>query len=440
MSGSAAAEIFARTRPQGYSAISEITTWRRSLISVVGVVTDLREPGPTRGTDWQMTFDLMDIDERKVRVKFFKPKDELPRIEQNGDVVFLRDIKISSFSGQRLLLSEWGTGFIVFPKDTIPKPTNRHAFMDATTTFEHFASKQERVNAHMHQWAISLREQFRRDFPFGQVTPAQAVAKQGFSPAGMSNADASARSAVFVPRDKYSPLSGIKIEGDGSFYDLVGEVVKIFYDRGPVDVTEIYITDYTENKILRDHEPNDAYGYGQDKWQGPYGRRSLRVDLMAPHSHWAREHVHEGSFVLLKNVRVKWNRNGGMEAEGMIYHDQKYPNKLNVVLLDPADKRYVTLLAQKDQYQKEVGRKNANLTGDPEEHKGESKTQKRRRLRREKRKREAAAIEAGSDNDEDDYHSETEDDEPLPKKRKVDTSKTSIESKYNPNSEQIFVK
>ncbi|CAI6341202.1 unnamed protein product [Periconia digitata] len=112
------------------------------------------------------------------------------------------------------------------------------------------------------------------------------------------------------------------------FYNLVGEVVKIFSERG----TDLYITDYTENAHLYHYpDPKDhimAEGYGNQvaqKWPGPYGQLTLMVHLWDDHADAAQESLQEGDIAYLQNVRIKISPQNIME--GTLNQDTKYPNR-----------------------------------------------------------------------------------------------------------------
>ena len=113
------------------------------------------------------------------------------------------------------------------------------------------------------------------------------------------------------------------------YYDLVGQVIKLYASSG--GRVELYITDYTMNKLLWEYhreesEANregDQYGYipqtsESKKWPGPWGKHTLTVTLWTPHSDFAQENVKVNDFVRLQNVHVKWSKDA--KAGGHMSH------------------------------------------------------------------------------------------------------------------------
>lgn len=125
---------------------------------------------------------------------------------------------------------------------------------------------------------------------------------------------------------------------EGNFADLCVQVVKAYPTNG---YTELYVTDYTENKDVYHYLPpeaegepqreGDEYGYtdGRAKrgWPGPYGYLVLKVEAKNPHADFANREVNEGDFVLLQNVRLKSARGMGT-LEGNMWPDSRNFDKI----------------------------------------------------------------------------------------------------------------
>lgn len=117
----------------------------------------------------------------------------------------------------------------------------------------------------------------------------------------------------------------------GKFYNLVGEIVKMYYaDQSNLD---LYISDYTENKDLYHYtDPDEADEFTtseQRSWKGPYGQVTIAIRLWEPHASFARSNFREGDLIRLLNVRTKFSRLNLLE--GALHQDQKYPEKIGVV-------------------------------------------------------------------------------------------------------------
>lgn len=99
MASTAAVAAMAKRLPPGYVDLQTAMLQKEgSLLNVMGVVGDWMPPAPCGGSDFQMTFTLNDtkIFLNGFRVKFFRNKErELPPIKSSGDVVLLRNIKVS---------------------------------------------------------------------------------------------------------------------------------------------------------------------------------------------------------------------------------------------------------------------------------------------------------------------------------------------------------
>lgn len=113
------------------------------------------------------------------------------------------------------------------------------------------------------------------------------------------------------------------------FYNLVGEVVKMFWQNGVMD---LYITDYTENKDLFLYtDPNDPDVLGGSatltarNWTGPYGQLVLLVRLWDNHVGVAQSSLNEGDIAFLQNVRIKFSPDNHLE--GAMSPDLRFPGK-----------------------------------------------------------------------------------------------------------------
>lgn len=225
-------------------------------------------------------------------------------------------------------------------------------------------------SSHEKKWALSLKESLKHVvvLPEDSSKAAAAVAPASQAP-------------VQVPvRDKFSRIKGISA-GDrgsraGNFYDLAGEVVKMFYNSwGYLD---LYLCDYTVNKDLRDCQTDDFDGKNA---QRPTGRMTLHIELQQPHAGWTHDNVQEGECIQLFNVRIKWNQKGtGQELEGNLWEDKNYRDRVLVQPLPDTNKRYADIQASKKSYL-------ANIVETP---KAETKSSKKRKKNREREAKKAA--------------------------------------------------
>ena len=132
-------------------------------------------------------------------------------------------------------------------------------------------------------------------------------------------------------KEKFGLLQDVKAD---CFYDLIGEVIKV-YD-GSAGCVTVYLSDYTANKSFHNYEwredgvqavgrEGDEYGYTsktkkQDDWKGPFGKMTIQLTLYDSHAEFVRGKVEVGQWLLLKNVRIKYGKDGG-RLEGVMHTD-----------------------------------------------------------------------------------------------------------------------
>lgn len=124
---------------------------------------------------------------------------------------------------------------------------------------------------------------------------------------------------------------------ENCFYDMIGDVVKVF-PSGARNYT-IYITDYTSNGRFVDWLPDGRVRYpdssqpedghdGNDSrhWPGPLGQVTLLVTAWDNQCEELRRRGEGlvGSTLMLRNMRVKINRDGRC-LEGVLDDDKKSP-------------------------------------------------------------------------------------------------------------------
>lgn len=150
-------------------------------------------------------------------------------------------------------------------------------------------------------------------------------------------------------KEKYSLLKDIKAD---HFYDLLGEVIKIFERDGRVTM---YLSDYTAHSLFYNQiwtgagglesqgRDGDEYSYIKsgkthtNDWPGPYGKLSLQLTVFDSHAAYVREKVKTKDWVLLKNVHVKMGRQGGC-LEGYLREDKDAaPGKVQVQIIRKAE-------------------------------------------------------------------------------------------------------
>lgn len=202
-------------------------------------------------------------------------------------------------------------------------------------------------------------------------------------------------------KDKFALIRDVS---HAQYCDLVGEVLKIHPSTG--GGLEIYITDYTENRLLWHYETpeekaetsgelrdGDAYGYldqeKKNEWGGPYGRYTLQILLWAPHAYWTQANVRVGDFVFVRNVRIKFNQytSGVLKLEGVLHEDRQRPHQVDVRTLRSDDRRVERLKERKSIY---YAKRERELWKAPGELSDKAQQSSKGRAKRNKRKKQQA--------------------------------------------------
>ncbi|KAL8714049.1 MAG: hypothetical protein Q9225_006652 [Loekoesia sp. 1 TL-2023] len=280
---------------------------------------------------------------------------ELPEIERNGDVVFLERIKITSWSGMIMGISSFSTNWTVLPAVCIPeKAPSGQLNLKCLREKGSSGTTQEQM-----RYAIELCNSQERGSYEASSPPNRSNSSLSTQIPIESSATASTPSSS-RQRDKFSLIKDVQID---RFYDLVGQVVKVYPSNG---VVELYLTDYSVNNLLYNYEwgrdDPDAEAPEADsfytsasstnrKWPGPFGKLTLTVSLFPPHSYFAQNNVKENQFVFLRNTRVKWSKDGKME--GSLHTDRRNSDRIDITILkDHNDDRVKGVLRRKLEYTK----------------------------------------------------------------------------------------
>ena len=411
--------------PPGYVDLFTATTLRSVDISVIGVVTDYLPPSRSKGNDWMCSFSLTDDSNRGYRaygdglkVRFFRPIEaELPHIQSLGDLVLIRNIRAKDWSGMTILLSNRITTWVVFPMSSIPEklPTNNIQLIQKKGI-----RTPPPTNSEI-QYVVSLcNSQDRSSFKIPAI-----------SNESTNQASSSSISKNTASRQKFSLIKDLKVD---MYYDLIGEVVKMFSANGRC---ELYLSDYTSNNLLYNYEWGrtdgedvlDGHAYGQisrvsKKWQGPLGKMSLLVTLWSPHSEFAQEKVKEKDFIHLRNVHAR--RKDGSTLEGSLHTDRRYPDRVDVTILkDHEDDRVKDVLKRKRDYSKKFTEQSRGFVTEVRGQKRQQGDDESvRKTKRSRRQRKQQGKKKQNDVSVDDEQSENE-----------SKSLTFVEHKLNKNSE-----
>lgn len=366
----------------------------------MGRATDVLAPSRSRGTDWMFTFSLADYtmggeafnEGFKVRI-FRKSEGDLPPVQDIGDIVMLRNLKITEYQGMRMGISGFNTRWAVFPSRTFPGNSS------IKLSYPKFIKDPKDVlpsEAEMH-YALELCYQGPQS-PSVTSSAAESFssAQRSGSTVGTSVSPPSSSRPIVTKatprRNKFSLIKDLKAD---TYYDLTGQVVKIYPSNG---IVEIYVSDYTPNQLLFDYVLGNGAGRDNSlynrKWPGPFGKHTLTVTLWPPHSDFAQNSVEESDLVNLRNVHVKWSK--GAKLEGVIHTDRMYTDRLGINVISDTqkenDEKVKDLLRRKLEYERAFEKtvKNAEATARGQKRKAAgdgrplSKTSARKRRKEEK--------------------------------------------------------
>lgn len=223
---------------------------------------------------------------------------------------------------------------------------------------------------------------------------------------------------AMVKKEKYSMLKDLKRD---HFYDLIGEVIRLFESDGRGTV---YLSDYTAHSLFYDNigggnsgstsRDGDEYGYSKSKpkaakdWPGPYGKLTIQLTIWEPHITFIREKVKVGDWLMLQNVQVKMGNMGGC-LEGFLREDRSRIDRVSVQVMtrpddpDLIDPRWKDAVRRKKCYWDKLNAEQKRSLEDEEQVTGKRKpdakqsekmnSKKRRKLERAAALQKAAGIE-----------------------------------------------
>ncbi|KAK7749719.1 hypothetical protein SLS53_000298 [Cytospora paraplurivora] len=265
---------------------------------------------------------------------FWQDQHQLPKVEA-GDVVIASLVTRQHRNGEPSLITNKGkTDVHVYDGQRIANCKGSRSARDA---FKPPSKKVHReLDQKQHEYVLWL---YGKINDLGHVPDKEVVA-------------AMAERTVDINK-KFSLLQDVKIK---KFADLIVQVVEAPYDLG--DRMTIWVSDYTKNEGFFDKISNDSdwidgkpirdgdpYGYtskwsnhtnpmqADEKWLGPYGKRSMQVTCWEPHSDFVRNNVQAGDWIHLRNVQIDYGKNGS-NIEGKLRTDRQYPSRLYVNVLD----------------------------------------------------------------------------------------------------------
>lgn len=357
--------------PPGFISLSDAQDAPfKSRASVIGAVVDYLPPMLTRTREHQLTVRLQDPKLRDavyghqgLKVRWFaKRLQDLPQINAIGDIMLLRDMTVSEWANEKMLLSHHRSAHLVFSATAVPLPAFKleYASGNANLPCQGTDGQRGSLTPVVQEYIIEMKSELKietKKVSNADTAPAAA------QPANLSKPPVQpGRSGGHMPATAASPkLRLVKDLQHRVFSDICVQVVRKFTkDSGHC---ELYVTDYTANKEMFYYAPpeekhdlvqdGDRYGIiGPPKkdWPGPYGYLVLKVNLIEPHSSFANREIERGDMVLIQNVKMKYMPPDNNRLEGDMWPDQHAPNKVQIRKMNFAFPKIQELCRRKDEY------------------------------------------------------------------------------------------
>lgn len=287
-----------------------------------------------------------------IAMDVFGPEKDLPN-PAYGDVMLIKSAKVQTYRGEIRLLSNFKTDLFVYSASAIPMPPK--SAKDALKPRTRLKAKQPEDKEH--EYVSWVYHAMNKD-----TLPSAA----GF--------EEQANRSLNI-KEKFSLLKDVR---NGGFYNLIVDVVKDPFDL--LDRVSMWVTDYTENDHFFSHSwdastadsgrDGDPFGYTSafqnptgTAWPGPFGKRCLQLTCWEPHAGYLRTQVRAGKWISLRNVQIKYGRNGG-NLEGFLREDRIHSSRLGIDVLElteDSEKRLKDAIRRKHDYIKKMKQQQENF-------------------------------------------------------------------------------
>ena len=350
-----------------------------SQLNTIGVVVDFLPATKTGGTDFTIKFTLHDNSWTQgigLTVRFFqKQENQLPKIQNQGDVVILRNVKLKNYHGVHSLLSNSTSSWVVIESASLQdsiEADGSNIIVHQSGAVNHKAARPNDAEIKYAKGLLAIEDPSRWQQPAAPTT---------LQVSGIQRANGGIPGPLADKFQKIEDLRAPQHKRDLVYADLLAEVRRIYVPDSGRPRLELSITDYTEHNLLYNYslEPEDPdiefegdrfrYIEGTYKpWPGPWGKMTLLVILWQPHCEWALQNVHSGSFVFLKNVHVAYDKDGS-KLEGHLRTNKLYESRVNIsvqkVREAEGDERFTALLQRKRAYEEHCNKQQLRFMRDP---------------------------------------------------------------------------
>ncbi|KAI5307214.1 Importin alpha subunit (Karyopherin alpha subunit) (Serine-rich RNA polymerase I suppressor protein) [Ascosphaera pollenicola] len=308
----------------------------------------------TSGSSMMSTFTLTDNAYSSLKVRCFRNDQSKLPVPAQGDVVVLRNVKLTEWSGRSMAVSYQNAPapWVIYRGDpsstgSVQAADEQSAVSLSSSDLAYIASLQGIKQRNIQENVKSATKASRPAAPAREETSYSSPA-----PVSLAQPTYNRQSPTF--QGKFILL---KNANEKTFVDLLCYVVKTFDDDWQ-DRFTLYVTDYTQNPLFYDYTEKDVHGTLSDSarnWEGPLGKYTLQVTMWDANAYHCRRYVKEGSIVRLFNVNLKMT-NGYLE--GKVHGDKIYPEKVGIHVVDDLhaddDERLSKLLARQMDYQRKL--------------------------------------------------------------------------------------
>ncbi|KAF2859980.1 hypothetical protein K470DRAFT_258324 [Piedraia hortae CBS 480.64] len=287
-------------------------------VNIIGMVVDRLEPAKTASREWMMTVGLFDRPmeanehyDNALKVRwFFENRDDIPDVDKN-DVILLRNVRRWEHLGNPLMSSDKRrTATLVFKSSEMPYASGEEKKRGRPKLNPHRYGINDEEGPTLEEEAYVLR--LNADINhLGEApsysSPVQPKETPRPTPKTTHSVDVLNSSGKLTTIEFVWPKARPNMCVDVVFKEIVSD-----------QHCNLYVTDYTKNKQLRDYPgPNgeskdgregDAFAYNTPKapWSnGPYGQTVLKVEVKPPYAELVREGVEVGEIVMLKRVLME---------------------------------------------------------------------------------------------------------------------------------------
>lgn len=321
------------TKESEYTLLVDVNKFRSKLVNIIGVICSFRPARKSHGTDYTASVVLCDATRSLLStglfVSFFRdtPK-KLPDIRGEGDIMVLQNVKILKKNNTEEFygVSNVKTTWIIVPSigELIPRFSG---------TLHFFPQERDYCLGLRNWWAARGGSKGARGLA-QDAEPEKKVIRQAVE---------------------------IKEMEENGYYDVLVFVVKKFYTQ---NILSLYVTDYTENEKLYEYTAAEHEGF-------PPGKLILQCSLWDVNKRWATEHVKEGDFILLQNMKTKISHSGYLEASMRQF--PTHPDRILVDKIAYNDRRLQALKGRRNRVAMEQNRaeqlqKNQRIIEPVEEH------------------------------------------------------------------------